>query len=71
MENSKTPVSFEDLWRFKFVGDPDISTDGNKIAWVQTNINADKNAYESSIWMSRPFKDTICLAFYPPRHPNT
>lgn len=51
MENSKTPVTFEDLWRLKFVGDPDVSSNGNKIAWVQTSINADKNAYESSIWM--------------------
>ncbi len=67
MENSKTPVSFEDLWRFKFVGDPDISTDGNKIAWVQTNINADKNAYESSIWMSRRIKCEADSVFERPR----
>jgi len=46
MEKGKTPVTFEDLWRLKFVGDPDVSPDGNKIAWVQTSINADKNAYE-------------------------
>ena len=67
MQKSKTPVSFEDLWRFKFVGDPDISTDGNKIAWVQTNINADKNAYESSIWMSRREKCEADSLFERPR----
>ena len=53
MENNKTPVTFEDLWRLKFVGNPEVSPDGNKIAWVQTNVNPDKNGYESSIWMSQ------------------
>ncbi len=51
MEN-KRPVTFEDLWRFKFVGDPEIAPDGSKLVWVQTEINADKNTYESAIWMS-------------------
>ncbi|HHY12931.1 MAG TPA: hypothetical protein GX529_09930, partial [Firmicutes bacterium] len=51
-ENSKRPVSFEDLWRLKSVGDPEIAPDGSKIVWVQTEINADRNTYESAIWMA-------------------
>ena len=49
---SKRPVTFEDLWRLKFVGDPELAPDGSKVVWVQTETNADKNTYESAIWMS-------------------
>ena len=67
MEKGKTPVTFEDLWRLKFVGDPDVSPDGNKIAWVQTSINADKNAYESNIWMSSKKTEESGISFENPK----
>ncbi len=61
METNKRPVTFEDLWRLKFAGDPEIAPDGSKAVWVQTEIKADKNTYESAIWMSAITSDT-CFA---------
>ncbi len=50
--SNKRLITHTDIWRFKFVGDPQISSDGSKIVWVETITNEDKNTYESAIWMS-------------------
>jgi len=52
MHTEKRPVNSRDLWNLTFVGDVEVAPDGNKIVWVQTTINAKRNIYESSIWMS-------------------
>ncbi len=44
-------VSIEDLRRFKFVSDPQVSPDGEKIAYVHTEINYEADAYERHIWV--------------------
>ena len=44
-------ISIEDLRRFNFVSDPQVSPDGKNIAYVHTNINYDKDGYEKHIWM--------------------
>ena len=49
MTNNK--ISIEDLRRFKFVSDPQVSPDGEKIAFVLSKINYEEDAYERHIWM--------------------
>jgi len=49
---SKRKVKIEDLRRFKFVSDPQISPDGEKIAFVLSTINYKKNGYERHLWMA-------------------
>jgi len=42
----------EDVWRFKFAGDPQVSPDGRRVAFVVTLPDKDKNGYTSSIWVA-------------------
>ncbi len=44
-------VSIEDLRKFKFVSDPQVSPDGKKIAFVLSTINYEADAYDRHIWM--------------------
>jgi len=48
----KSKIKVEDLRRFKFVSDPQISPDGEKIAFVLSTINHGEDAYERHIWMA-------------------
>jgi len=49
MATQKRPVAPRDLWSLRFVGDPELSPDGNELVWVETWVNAKKNHYESAI----------------------
>ncbi len=42
----------EDIWSFELVGDPRVSPDGRRVAFVLTGIDSEANAYVSSIWMA-------------------
>lgn len=46
------PVKIEDLRRFKFVSDPQVSPDGKKVAFVLSVINYERDAYERHIWVA-------------------
>ncbi len=70
-------VSIEDLRRFKFVSDPQISPDGKKIAYVHTEINYEADAYERHIWMidratgvARQFTNGLSRDSYPRWSPD-
>jgi len=41
----------EDYYRFQFVSDPQISPDGEQIAFVVATVSEDRRSRESSIWM--------------------
>jgi dipeptidyl aminopeptidase/acylaminoacyl peptidase len=45
-------ITVEDLRRFKFVSDPQITPDGERITFVLSTINYEKDAYERHIWMA-------------------
>ncbi|MGI6632532.1 MAG: S9 family peptidase [Bacillota bacterium] len=53
MEEQKRPVTSRDLWSLRFTGDPELSPSGNELVWVETWINAQKNRYESALFISR------------------
>jgi len=52
MDMDKRRITVEDLRRFKFVSDPQVSPDGGKIAFVLSTINHQRDAYERHIWMA-------------------
>jgi len=56
-EEEKKPFVSRDLWKLKFVGDPEVSYDGTAVVWVETIINAKNNSYESALWISRKDKN--------------
>jgi Tol biopolymer transport system component len=35
----------------KMVGDPQITADGSKVAFVVTSVNSKRNGYDSQIWV--------------------
>ncbi|WP_108671531.1 alpha/beta hydrolase family protein [Peribacillus acanthi] len=45
----KTPMTAEDLLTMKSITDPQISPDGTKVAYVQTEMNSEENKYVSNI----------------------
>jgi len=49
---SKRKIKIDDLRRFKFVSDPQISPDGEVIAFVLSTINHKDDSYERHIWVA-------------------
>lgn len=49
---TKRPITAEDLCKFKFVGDPKVSPGKDKVAYVLTQVDKEKDGYYSSIYVS-------------------
>jgi len=49
---SKRPITAEDLCKFKFVGDPQLSPKKDKIAYVLTHVDQEKDGYYSFIYIT-------------------
>ncbi|MCA1318473.1 S9 family peptidase [Bacillus tianshenii] len=49
---TKRPITAEDLCKFKFVGDPKVSPNQDKVAYVLTQVDKEKDGYYSSIYVS-------------------
>ncbi|MGA7730926.1 MAG: S9 family peptidase [Chloroflexia bacterium] len=49
---AKRPVEINDLYRIRLVGDPQVSPDGETVAFVQTRLRKKKNDYASNIWLA-------------------
>ncbi len=47
---TRTAIVPRDLVALRFVGDPQPSPDGRRIAFVVTTVDADENTYRSRIW---------------------
>jgi acylaminoacyl-peptidase len=48
---AKRKITIEDLRRFKFVSDPQVSPDGETVAFVLSTINHEEDQYERHIWL--------------------
>ena len=46
----KRNITEKDLWDFVWIGDPQISPDGSRVAFVRVNVNEKKEGYNTSIW---------------------
>lgn len=45
------PIEIEDLAQIRYLGDPRISPNGKRIAYVQTEIDRKENGYKTAIWL--------------------
>ncbi len=71
-------VEIEDLFAIRMVADPVISPDGERVAFVVSQLDESKNGYKSAIWMvdvdggSEPYQYTSgdCLNFSPRWSPD-
>ena len=46
----KRPITEKDLFDFVWIGDPQISPDGSRVAFVRVAVNEKKEGYNTSIW---------------------
>ena len=46
----KRNITEKDLFNFVWVGDPQISPDGSKVAFVRVTVNDKKDGYNTAIW---------------------
>ncbi len=50
-EELKRGIKAEDLYHLKSLNDPQLSPDGTKVAFLQTEINSDKHEYKTHIFV--------------------
>src|SRR6202162_258782 len=46
----KRNITERDLWDFVWVGDPQVSPDGSRVAFVRVTVNEKKEGYNTSVW---------------------
>jgi dipeptidyl aminopeptidase/acylaminoacyl peptidase len=46
----KRAITEKDLWDFVWIGDPQVSPDGARVAFVRVSVNEKKEGYNTSIW---------------------
>src|SRR6266480_6515336 len=46
----KRGITEKDLFDFVWIGDPQISPDGSRVAFVRVTVNEKKEGYNTSIW---------------------
>jgi dipeptidyl aminopeptidase/acylaminoacyl peptidase len=46
----KRAITEKDLWDFVWIGDPQVSPDGARVAFVRVTVNGKKEGYNTSIW---------------------
>jgi dipeptidyl aminopeptidase/acylaminoacyl peptidase len=50
----KRSITEKDLFNFVWVGDPQISPDGSRVAFVRVTVNEKKDGYNTAIWTVSP-----------------
>ena len=48
---TKRPITEDDLLKFVWAADPQISPDGRQVAFVRVVVNEQKDDYETSLWI--------------------
>lgn len=43
-------ITEKDIFKFNWIGDPQVSPDGSRIAFVRVTVNEKKDTYETAIW---------------------
>src|SRR5215471_5083858 len=46
----KRSITEKDIFQFNWIGDPQISPDGARVAFVKVSVNDKKDGYDTSIW---------------------
>ena len=53
----KRNITEKDLFSFNWIGDPQISPDSSRVAYVRVTVNDKKDGYNTSIWTVSPAGD--------------
>jgi dipeptidyl aminopeptidase/acylaminoacyl peptidase len=46
----KRAITEKDLFRFQWIGDPQVSPDGSHVVFVRVSVNEKKDGYDTSLW---------------------
>src|SRR6266481_3681881 len=46
----KRSITEKDIFQFNWIGDPQISPDGSRVAFVKVTVSDKKEGYDTSIW---------------------
>jgi len=46
----KRSITEKDIFQFNWIGDPQISPDGSRVAFVKVTVGEKKDGYDTSIW---------------------
>jgi len=46
----KRSITEKDIFQFNWIGDPQISPDGSRVAFVKVTVNDKKDGYDTAIW---------------------
>src|SRR5919199_4918799 len=49
-ETSKRLITEKDIWQFTWIGDPQMSPDGSRVAFAKVVVDKKHTGYETSIW---------------------
>ncbi len=49
---NKRPITDKDLFRFQWIGDPQVSPDGTHVVFVRVSVNEKKEGYDTALWMA-------------------
>ncbi len=50
---SKQPIQFSDIYKFKLVGDPQVSPDGKQVAFVVETMHKEDKTYYQNLWIMK------------------
>jgi len=48
---TKRLITDKDLFRFQWIGDPQVSPDGSHVVFVRVTVNEKKDNYDTALWM--------------------
>ena len=58
---TKRPITDKDLFRFQWIGDPQVSPDGTRVVFVRVTVNEKKDNYDTALWMPRYSADVMIV----------
>src|SRR5215472_2850022 len=51
---TKRSITDKDLFKFQWVGDPQVSPDGQRVVFVRVTVNEKKDGYDTALWVVKP-----------------
>src|SRR5215471_21770834 len=48
---TKRAITDKDIFKFQWIGDPQVSPDGSRVVFVRVTVNEKKDNYDTALWM--------------------